>query len=132
MPCLVSISAPRTKPSSPSADASVGAQPAPAQSRPTQQLAAAQPRPEQSQPESAPSELRQTNERLKTDLENSAVKIAELEKEKIELERTLKDSGRTKLDTENKKAVIEETRLSDKRKSCAVFAQRVSGKTKLS
>src|ERR1700730_4842356 len=58
---------PRTEPSSPSADASVVAQPAPAQSTPTQQLAAAQPRPEQSQPESAPSELRQTNERLKTD-----------------------------------------------------------------
>jgi hypothetical protein len=120
---------PRTEPSSPSADASVGAQPAPAQSTPTQQLAAAQPRPEQSQPESAPSELRQTNERLKTDLENSAVKIAELEKEKIELERTLKDSGRTKLDTENKKAVIEETRIPDKRKFNAVFAQLEAGKT---
>jgi hypothetical protein len=121
---------PRTEPSSPSADASVVAQPAPAQSTPTQQLAAAQPRPEQSQPESAPSELRQTNERLKTDLENSAVKIAELEKEKIELERALKDSGRTKLDTENKKAVIEETRIPDKRKFNAVFAQLEAGKTK--
>jgi predicted transcriptional regulator len=120
---------PRTEPSSPSADASVVAQPAPAQSTPTQQLAAAQPRPEQSQPESAPSELRQTNERLKTDLENSAVKIAELEKEKIELERALKDSGRTKLDTENKKAVIEETRIPDKRKFNAVFAQLEAGKT---
>ena len=121
---------PRTEPSSPSADASVVAQPAPAQSTPTQRLAAAQPRPEQSQPESAPSELRQTNERLKTDLENSAVKIAELEKEKIELERALKDSGRTKLDTENKKAVIEETRIpGDKRKFNAVFAQLEAGKT---
>ena len=119
---------PRTEPSSPSADASVVAQPAPAQST-TQQWAAAQPRPEQSQPESAPSELRQTNERLKTDLENSAVKIAELEKEKIELERALKDSGRTKLDTENKKAVNEETRIPDKRKFNAVFAQLGAGKT---
>jgi hypothetical protein len=119
---------PRTEPSSPSADASVVAQPAPAQSTPTQQLAAAQPRPEQSQPESAPSELRQTNERLKTDLEK-AVKIAELEKEKIELERALKDSGRTKLDTENKKGVIEETRIPDKPKFNAVIAQLEAGKT---
>jgi hypothetical protein len=120
---------PRTEPSSPSADASVVAQPALAQSTPTQQLAAAQPRPEQSQPESAPSELRQTNERLKTDLENSAVKIAELEKEKIELKRALKDSGRTKLATENKKGVIEEMRVPDKRKFNAVFAQLGAGKT---
>jgi hypothetical protein len=120
---------PRAEPSPPSADASVVAQPAPAQSTPTQQLAAAQPRPEQSQPESAPSELRQTNERLKTDLENSAVKIAKLEKEKIELERALKDSGRTKLDAENKKAVIEEPRIPDKRKFNAVFAQLEAGKT---
>ena len=120
---------PRTEPSSPSADASVVAQPALPQSTPTQQLAAAQPRPEQSQPESAPSELRQTNERLKSDLENSAVKIAELEKEKIELERALKDSGRTKLATENKKGVIEEMRVPDKRKFNAVFAQLEAGKT---
>ena len=62
-------------------------------------------------------------------MENSAVKIAELEKEKIELERALKDSGRTKLDTENKKAVIEETRIPDKRKFNAVFAQLEAGKT---
>lgn len=119
---------PRTEPSPPSADA-VLAPPAPVQSTPTQQLAAAQPRPEQSPPESAPSELRQTNERLKTDLENSTAKIAELEKEKTELERALRDSRRTKLDTENKKGVIEETRIPDKRKFNAVFAQLEVGKT---
>ena len=105
----------QTKPFPPSADTPVVAQPA--QAQPTSaQLAAAQPQPEQLQPEGTLSELRRTNERLKTDLENFAVKIAELEQAKTELERALKVSERTRLDAENEKGVIEETRIADKSK----------------
>src|SRR3984893_14851909 len=107
---------PRTEPSSPSADASVGAQPAPAQSTPTQS-AAAQSRPESRSLRARHPSLRQTNEKLKIDLKDSAIKIAEPGKETTELERALK-------------GVIEETQIPDKRKLNAMLVQLEADKTK--
>jgi hypothetical protein len=68
-------------------------------------------------------ELRQTNERLKSGLENSAVQIAQLEKTKAELERAIKDAERARFDVENERGMIEETRVAEKRKFDAARAR---------
>jgi hypothetical protein len=68
-------------------------------------------------------ELRQTNERLKSGLENSAVQIAQLEKTKAELERAIKDAERARFDVENERGMIEETRVAEKRKFDAALAR---------
>jgi hypothetical protein len=104
-----------TKPSPPSDDTPAVAQPAPAQRTPTQS-AAAQSRPEGRSLRARHPSLRQTNEKLKIDLKDSAIKIAELEKEKTELERALK-------------GVIEETQIPDKRKLNAMLVQLEADKT---
>jgi len=101
--------------SPPSDDTPAVAQPAPAQPTPTQS-AAAQSRPESRSLRARHPSLRQTNEKLKIDLKDSAIKIAELEKEKTELERALK-------------GVIEETQISDKRKLNAMLVQPEADKT---
>jgi hypothetical protein len=104
-----------TKPSPPSDDTPAVAQPTPAQRTPTQS-AAAQSRPESRSLRARHPSLRQTNEKLKIDLKDSAIKIAELEKEKTELERALK-------------GVIEETQIPDKRKLNAMLVQLEADKT---
>ena len=101
--------------SPPSDDTPAVAQPAPAQPTPTQS-AAAQSRPESRSLRARHPSLRQTNEKLKIDLKDSAIKIAELEKEKTELERALK-------------GVIEETQIPDKRKLNAMLVQPEADKT---
>jgi hypothetical protein len=142
----------QTKPSAPPVDTPVVAQPAPAQQTPAQatspqptaaqpaqsappqeprpaQSAAAQPQAEQSQPELTLYELRQTNERLKSDLADSAMKIAELEKTKAQLERAVKDSERARFDIENDKGIIEEMRIADKGKFDAALGRVEADKT---
>jgi hypothetical protein len=101
--------------SPPSDDTPAVAQPAPAQPTPAQS-AAAQSRPESRSLRARHPSLRQTNEKLRIDLKDSAIKIAELEKEKTELERALK-------------GVIEETQIPDKRKLNAMLVQPEADKT---
>jgi type IV secretory pathway VirB10-like protein len=74
-------------------------------------------------------ELRQTNERLKSGLENSAVQIAQLEKTKAELERAIKDAERARSDVENERGMIEETRVAEKRKFDAALTRLEAEKT---
>jgi len=76
--------------------------------------------PEQSQVES---ELRQTIEKLQSELENSVSKISQLEQSKAELERTIKRSEQERLDAENSKYEIEKEKNADKTRFDAVLAQ---------
>jgi hypothetical protein len=83
---------------------SAAAKPSPrAAETPVQAEPAPEPEPLSSQAEATKAdvtlyELRQTNERLKSGLENSAVQIAQLEKTKAELERAIKDAERVRFD----------------------------------
>jgi len=107
-------SAPAPAPSSPAPAAA--AEPVPQPAPPPSQT-------EQPKPDVTLYQLQQTNERLKSDLANSATQIAQLEKTKTELERAIKDSERARSDVENEKGVIEETRIADKRKFDASLAR---------
>jgi type IV secretory pathway VirB10-like protein len=108
---------------------SAAAKPSPrAAETPVQAEPAPEPEPLSSQAEATKAdvtlyELRQTNERLKSGLENSAVQIAQLEKTKAELERAIKDAERARFDVENERGMIEETRVADKRKFDAALAR---------
>jgi hypothetical protein len=108
---------------------SAAAKPSPrAAETPVQAEPAPEPEPLSSQAEATKAdvtlyELRQTNERLKSGLENSAVQIAQLEKTKAELERAIKDAERARFDVENERGMIEETRVAEKRKFDAALAR---------
>src|SRR2546430_3240692 len=100
------------KPAAPAAETPVATQPVPQASQA-----------EEPKPDVELYELRQTNERLKSGLENSAVQIAQLEKTKAELERAIKDAERARFDVENERGMIEETRVAEKRKFNAALAR---------
>jgi hypothetical protein len=76
--------------------------------------------PEQSQVES---ELRQTIEKLQSELANSVSKISQLEQSKAELERTIKQSEQERLGAENFRYEIEREKNADKIRFDAVLAQ---------
>ena len=119
---------PQAQPSAPAPSPAPAPAPAPspapaAAAEPVPQPAPPPSQTEQPKPDVTLYELQQTNERLKSDLANSATQIAQLEKTKTELERAIKDSERARSDVENEKGVIEETRIADKRKFDASLAR---------
>jgi transposase-like protein len=67
--------------------------------------------------------LRQTIGKLQSDLADSASKISQLNKSKIELERTIKQSEQERLAAENAKYEIDKARIADKTQFDAVLAQ---------
>jgi hypothetical protein len=78
-----------------------------------------------SQPEQGhvESELRQTIEKLQSELANSDSKISQLEQSKTELERTIKQSEQERLGAEESKYEIEKVKNEDKTRFDAVLAQ---------
>lgn len=101
----------------------------PVQAEPVPELAPLSSQAEETKADATLYELRQTNERLKSGLENSTVQIAQLEKTKAELERAIKDAERARFDVENERGMIEETRVAEKRKYDAALARLEAEKT---